>query len=207
MASRNRLGIMRSRSGNVANRLDQRANLRFVHPGAGSIKEPALKMAAGHATTRMDGLHTRPNEVGHLIGLDPGPGDHLQPRLNRVLDGSKALHGPWCSTTGQHRLDTGRLQLTARLVVMDRFVKGTVKDHLIEANSLVQLGEQNFVYGPIGEQSAAHRLVSAERQDRLGLRHDGLPFDGRVDKIPFSGTNEDPEAKAILLGYCHGLLD
>ena len=33
---------MRSRSGNGANRFDQRANLLFVHPGPGGIKEPTL---------------------------------------------------------------------------------------------------------------------------------------------------------------------
>ena len=89
IASRNRFGIMRSRSGNGANRFDQRANLLFVHLGPDGIKEPALGRTARHPATRVHSLNPNPNEIGHLIGLDPGPGDHLQSGLNGLFDGGK----------------------------------------------------------------------------------------------------------------------
>ena len=84
--SRNRFGIMRSRSGNGANRLDQSANLLFVHLGPGGIKEPTLGCTARHPATGVHGFYSGPNEIGHLIRLDPGTGDHLHAVLNGLFD-------------------------------------------------------------------------------------------------------------------------
>ena len=137
IASQNRFGIMRSRSVNGANRLNHCAHFRLVHLGPGGIKEPALRRTARHPATRVHGFHPRPNKIGHLTRLDPGPGNHLQSELNGLFDGGKAFCGPPCSTTGQHRSDTGLLQLSACLGVIDCFIKRPVKDDLIEAHGLI----------------------------------------------------------------------
>ena len=198
---------MRSRSGNGANRLDQRPNLRFVHPGPGGIKKPALGRTAWHSAARVHSFNAHPNEIDHLNRLDPSPGDHLQSGLNGLFDRGKTLCGLSSPPTGQNRSDSGRPQLSACLGVMDCLIQRSVEHDLINAHSSVQRREQVEVYSPVGEQSPAHHLVHAEGQDRFSLRHDGLPLDGRVHEIPFARADEHPEAEFILLGRPKSLND
>ena len=191
---------MRSRSGNGANRSDQGANLRFVHPSSSGIKESALRRTARHPAAGVHSFHSGLNETGHLIGMDPSPGNHVHSGLNGLFDGGKSLRSQRLPSTGQDRSDAGRLQLSACLGVIDGFIERPVKDNLVKANSLVQLLQQNDIDGTILQQPSAYNFVRAEGQDRFSLRHDGLSLDGRVHEIPFARADEHPEAKAILFG-------
>ena len=83
--------------------------------------------------------------------------------------------------------------------MIDGFIKRPVKDDLIKAHDLIQRCQQVEVHGSIGEQSPTHHLVHAEGQDRFGLRHDGLPLDGRVDEIPSRGRMSNLKPRSFSL--------